>query len=115
MFERARRYGEAVRLLDEFLGESVRERVMERFAAIAAPMQKRRLHEPWEVIARAALDVGVPREAVQALQLLYLMRTGQWENLPSWARKPDDKIWQYLQEWRVLAEFERNRSRFGLQ
>ena len=35
LLARARRYGEAVHLLDEFLGEEVRDRVMERFAVLA--------------------------------------------------------------------------------
>lgn len=114
LFERARLYGEAVRLLDEFLGEETRDRVMERFSHIAAPMQQRKMKDPWQVIARSALDVGVQSEAVQALELLYLMRTNRWDAMPDWARRPNELVRQYLRDWQVLSEFEAKRQRFGV-
>lgn len=107
LFERARRYGEAVRLLDEFLGDEVRDRVMERFSAIAAPMQRRKMKDPWEVIARSALDVGVPPGAVQALGLLYVSRTNQWKALPDAVKHPTEQVWQYLRDWQAVGEIER--------
>lgn len=112
LLARARRYGEAVRLLDEFLGEEVRDRVMERFAVLAPAIQRRKLKDPWEVIARSALDVGVPEGAVRALEMLYVARTEQGEGRGATHGAPSEEVTEYLREWRVLDELMRGKSRF---
>lgn len=114
LFARARLYGEAVRLLDEFLGEEVRDQVMERFAVLAPALQRRRLKDPWEVIARSALDVGVPEGAVGALGVLYLGRTGQRQRLDSAAATLTEEARTYLREWQVLDELMRGNGTLKL-
>lgn len=111
--ERARLYGQAVQILDEFLGEEIRDRVMERFSQLAGPAQRRGMKEPWEMVARAAIEAGVSNEVIRALHLVYLMRTNRWDALPGWIDQPNNAVWEHLRDWRVLAEFEKKRQRFN--
>ena len=105
-FARARLYGQAVGLIDEFLGETTRIQVREQFAKIAGPAQRRGRKDPWDIIAHAAAAAGVPPSVIQALELVYLMRTGRWEQFPTWAAKPDEAVVEHLREWGVLGKFQ---------
>lgn len=107
---RARLYGQAVQVLDECLGESVRITVMERFSAMAGPSQRRGLKEPWEMIAQAALAAGVSKSAVQALRIVYLMRTERPDMLVAGSVDLSESAFEYLRRWGVLGEFEARRK-----
>lgn len=103
---RARLYGQAIGVLDEFLGAATRIQVMEQFAKIAGPAQRHGMKEPWEMIARSAAAAGVPSYVIQALELVYLMRTGRWVRFPAWAAKPDEAVVEQLRKWGVLGKFQ---------
>lgn len=111
LFERARLYGQAVQVLDEFLGEEVRDRVMDRFTQLAGPAQRRGMKDPWDMIARSAEAAGVSPEVIRALHLIYLMRTSRMDALPTWVDQPNEAVWEFLRDHRVLAEFEAKRKR----
>lgn len=108
---RARLYGQAVGVVDEFLGEATRIKVMERFSQLAGPAQRRGMKDPWEMIARSAKVAGVQPATIQALHIIYLMRTGRWDQFPAWAVQPEEAVLEQLQTWGVLGQFEANRTR----
>lgn len=108
---RARLYGQAVGVVDEFLGEQTRIKVMEQFSKLAGPAQRGGMKDPWEMIARSAAAAGVRPSVIQALQLVYLMRTGRWEQFPPWAAKPDDAVIEQLREWGILGKFQAHMQR----
>lgn len=111
-FERARLYGQAVAVIDEFLGPATRERVMARFAEMAGPLQRTGMRDPWEMIAAAATAAGVKPAAVQALQLVYLMRTDRWADA-AFDIRPSEEVLDYLRDWGVLGTYEAGRKRTG--
>ncbi|MBO2522157.1 MAG: hypothetical protein LOD85_10050 [Clostridia bacterium] len=100
-FTRARRYGEAVAVIDEFLGSHVREKVMERFSHIAGPLQRTGLRDPWEMIARAAKEAGVKKHEIQALRYAYLLRTKEFDKLPD-RNSLSPEVVALLMEWGIL-------------
>jgi|GEM_PF-1983288 len=102
MLARARRYGEAVALIDEYLGPQVREKVMERFSQIAGPLQRTGLRDPWEMIARAAKEAGVGKREIEALRYAFLLRTKEFERLPK-RDELDPEVLALLVEWGVLS------------
>lgn len=102
MLARARRYGEAVALFDEFLGAEVRERVMAQFSRIAGPLQRTGLRDPWEMIARAAKEAGVGKREIQALRYAFLLRTNELDKLPPRERL-DPEVVALLIEWGILG------------
>lgn len=102
MFARARRYGEAVAVIDEYLGATVREKVMERFSRIAGPLQRTGLRDPWEMIARAAKEAGLSKEQIQALHYAFLLRTKEFDKLPDRNQLPP-QVTALLIEWGVLG------------
>src|SRR5690606_26246881 len=101
-FTRARRYGEAVAVIDEFLGSHVREKVMERFSHIAGPLQRTGLRDPWEMIARAAKEAGVGKHEIKALHYAFLLRTKEFDKLPDRNLLPPE-VAALLIEWGVLG------------
>lgn len=103
---RARLYGQAVGVIDEFLGEQTRIKVMEHFSKLAGPMQRRGMKDPWEMIAQSAKAANVQPATIQALQIVYLMRTGRWDQFPVWAAKPDEAVIEQLRTWGMLGKFE---------
>lgn len=104
--QRARLYGEAVRILDQFLGEDVRDRVIDEFTRIAGSHQRRRLQDPGKMIAQAALGAGLSKEVVNALHVLYLERTKQLQRMPTWTHDMDEAVWEQLRSWHALSELE---------
>lgn len=101
MLSRARRYGEAVAVFDEFLGSSTREKVMARFSQIAGPLQRTGLRDPWEMIARAAKEAGVAKREIQALRYAFLLRTKEFDKLPS-REQLSPEVVALLIEWGLL-------------
>lgn len=102
MLARARRYGEAVAVFDEYLGSSVREKVMDRFSQIAGPLQRTGLKDPWEMIARAAKMAGVGKNEIQALRYAFLLRTKEFDKLPD-RQKLSPEVTALLIEWGILG------------
>lgn len=102
MFARARRYGEAVAVIDEYLGAAVREKVMERFSHIAGPLQRTGLRDPWEMIARAAKEAGVGKHEIKALHYAFLLRTKEFDRLPDRNLLPPE-VAALLIDWGVLG------------
>lgn len=100
---RARRYGEAVAVIDEYLGSDVREQVMDRFSKIAGPLQRGRLRDPWEMIARASKEAGVDKKRIQALKVAFLLRVKEFDKLPDLSSL-DAEVAAYLREWGVLGK-----------
>ncbi len=104
---RARLYGQAVGVVNDYLGPAVRERVMERFSQIAGPLQRGgRLRDPWEMIARSLRDVGVGEKVVQALHIAYLLRIDRLDLLPAFDPR-DEELLEYLRQWGLLDRFRR--------
>lgn len=101
-FARARRYGEAVATIDEYLGSAVRERVMEEFSRIAGPLQQRGMKDPWEMIARSAKLAGIDRKTIQALFVAYLLRIQEFDRLPR-LESLDPEVLTQLRTWGVLG------------
>ena len=99
-FARARRYGEAVAVFDEFLGSEVREKVMARFSQIAGPLQRTGFRDPWEMIARAAREAGVSKNEIQALRYAFLLRTNEFDKLPTAQLSPE--VIALLMQWGLL-------------
>lgn len=114
LFERARRYGVAVQVLDEFLGEAMRDQVMEHFAETVQTAPRRGMAEPWEFIAQAALKAGVERSVVEALHLVYLARTGRREAAGNATRASDEAVLDLLSAWRVFDEVDDRGRRFRM-
>src|SRR5690606_19887744 len=100
-FTRARRYGEAVAVIDEFLGSHVREKVMERRSHIAGPRQRPGLRDPWEMLTRAAKEAGVKKHEIQALRYAYLLRTQEFDKLPD-RNSLSPEVVALLMEWGIL-------------
>ena len=102
MLSRARRYGEAVAVFDEYLGSTVREKVMNRFSQIAGPLQRTGLRDPWEMIARAAKEAGVGKNEIQALRYAFLLRTKEFQKLPD-RKQLAPEVTALLIEWGILG------------
>jgi len=102
--QRARLYGEAVRILDEVLGEHVRDRVVDEFTRIAGPRQQRTLQDPGRMMAEAALQAGLSADVVNALQVLYLARTKQLQHMPNWTQETNEAVWEQLRLWHAHNE-----------
>lgn len=102
IFARARRYGDAIAVIDEFLGPEVRERVMERFSQIAGPFQRTGLRDPWDMIARAAKEAGVGKHEIQALRYAFLLRTKEFDKLPP-REQLAPEVAALLAEWGLLG------------
>lgn len=100
LMARARRYGEAVAVIDEYLGSEVRERVMSRFSQLAGPLQRGGLRDPWEMIARSAKSAGVKNDQIQALRIAYLLRIKAFNQLPD-GKKLKPEVVAYLAEWGI--------------
>lgn len=98
LFERARLYGQAVSLIDEYLGSEVREKVMARFSEVAGTLQRRGLRDPWDMIAQAAAMAGVAPHVLQALQVAYKLRIKEPDPTIELARK-DERVLGLLREW----------------
>lgn len=111
-FERARLYGNAVSVIDEFLGETMRERVMERFTQMAGPLQRGGMRDPWEMIAAAAQAAGVKPATIEALHLVYMMRTDRWEDA-SFKAQPSEEVLEHLKSWGVLGAYEAGKKGSG--
>ncbi|HET7560321.1 MAG TPA: hypothetical protein VFK80_10215 [Limnochordia bacterium] len=108
---RARLYGQAVALLDRYLGTAVRQRVMDRLAESAGALQKGaplrgvQLKDPWLIIADACSRAGVSAAEIRALEAAYRLQMRQYE--PWRTLAADEAVVAQLRAWRAWDAIEK--------
>ncbi|HLT58531.1 MAG: hypothetical protein LOD91_06955 [Limnochordales bacterium] len=100
-YRRAEQYGHAMAVVNDYLGEAMRDKVMERFQALAGPLQRGGWREPWEMVALALQAAGVDPTTVRALHIAYLKRAGRLHEKRDWTSEPPGVL-ERLREWDLL-------------
>lgn len=101
LYRRAEQYGHAMAVVNDYLGEAVRDRVMQRFQELAGPLQRSGWRDPWEMIAYALRAAGVNAITVRALHIAYLKRAGRLHEKQDWTSEPPGVL-ERLREWDLL-------------
>ncbi|MBO8142454.1 MAG: hypothetical protein H0Z37_09830 [Firmicutes bacterium] len=102
LYRRAERYGQALSVIEDYLGSETRERVMQRFQQLAGPLQRHGWRDPWEMIAYSLQAAGVDRDTIRALFIAYLMRVDELDRASDLAREPAAVI-ERLRQWGLLG------------
>ncbi|MFO7311847.1 MAG: hypothetical protein C0P61_007270 [Bacillota bacterium] len=101
LYRRAEQYGHAMAVVNDYLGEGMRDKVMQRFQELAGPLQRSGWKEPWEMVAHALAAAGVDRATIRALHIAYLKRSGRLHEKRDWTSEPPEVL-ERLRQWRLL-------------